>query len=203
MSRRQDKEKTTMNRILLALAAAATLSPLAAHAQNTTGSSTVTLTADVQKACVLGQPSSVTLNLSTLTGSDGRITTALAGAASAASTTINNAWCNAPSTLTVAAEPMNLGANAPAYSTPAGFARLVTYNASLTGWPSSVTVRPLGLDNSQTTNSTESGTPHAAELVLNISALAALNASGSAENPSAVLEAGSYAGQVVIGVAVQ
>jgi hypothetical protein len=43
----------------------------------------------------------------------------------------------------------------------------------------------------------------AAPLNLAISRLAALNAAGSAENTTAVLEAGAYSGSVVVSVSVQ
>ena len=188
-----------MNRKLLTalIASTALAAPLAAQAQD--ASSTVTINGDVEQACVIGQPTLVTLALGDLTGSDGRIAPALASANTAASTTIDNAWCNAPSTLSLDGSPLAL-TPAPAYSTPTGFARLVTYDATLSGWPTPLVDRPLNGDSAKTVDADGA---HASQLTLAISALEALDAGGTAPNTTAVLEAGGYEGQVVVSVAVQ
>src|SRR5690606_23865011 len=158
-------------------ASAALAVPLAAQAQS---SSTITINGDVEKACVIGQPTLTTLNIGDMTGADGRITPALAGASVAVSTTIDSAWCNAPSTLSLDGSPMAL-TPAPGYATPAGFARLVTYDATLTGWPTALVDRPLNGDAAKTTDASSA---HAAtpSLTLEISALEALDAAGTAPN---------------------
>jgi len=187
--------------LILALTASAALAaPQAAQAQTANESSTVTLTASVQKVCVIGEPAQSTLTIGDLTGPDGRITATLAGSATAVSTSIDNAWCNTPSTLSLNGAPMALTVT-PGYVTPNGFARLLTFDATLVGWPANIVDRPLVGDAAKTTSA---ATPHAASsLVLNISALEALNAGGTAANNGAVLEAGSYSGSVVIAVAAQ
>lgn len=179
------------------LASAALAAPLAAQAQD--ASSNIVINGEVDEACVIGDPALVTLSLGDLTGSDGRITPALASANTAASTTIDNAWCNAPSTLSLDGTPLALSP-APSYSTPAGFARLVTYDATLSGWPTPVVDRPLVGDAAK---SVDAAGAHASQLTLAISALEALNAGGTAANTTAVLEAGGYEGSVVVSVAVQ
>lgn len=188
-----------MNRKLLTalIASAALAAALAAQAQD--ASSTVTINGEVEEACVVGQPTEVTLALGDLTGSDGRITPALAGATAAASTEIETAWCNAPSTLSLDGAPMALSP-VPAYSTPSGFARLVTYDANLTGWSAALLDRPFIGDAAKTVDAANA---HAAPLELVISRLAALDAAGTAENALAVLEAGAYSGSVVVSVSVQ
>lgn len=190
-----------MNRkFAIALAATTVLAaPLAAQAQTTSGTSTVTINGSVEKACVIGQPTEVTLAINDMTGPDGRITAELASSAVSASTEIANAWCNAPSTLSLDGEPLALSPT-PSYGTPPGFARLVTYDATLTGWPSVVTDRPLIGDSAKTTDAAGA---HAQSLVLDISALEALDAGGVNANATAVLEAGGYSGSVVVSVAVQ
>lgn len=183
-----------MTRPIAALFAVAIVAaPFGAQAQD---SASITLSGEVSKTCVIGQPTEVTLNLNTMTGADGRITAALAGAAPSASTTIDNAWCNTPSTLSLNADPMAL-TQTPPYATPAGFSRLVTYDATLKGWPGVLVDRPFIGDSAKATSALA---PHAAQLTLEISALEALSAAGDAANPLAVLEAGNYSGSVVVSV---
>lgn len=185
-----------MNRkLFIALSTSAALAaPLAAQAQD---SATVHLSANVEEACVVGEPDDTTLNLGDLTGSDGRITTDLASVTTF-TTTIDTAWCNTPSKMTLSGDPMALTVT-PGYGTPAGFARLVTYDAELGGWPSSILIRPLLAD---TTDDASAGTAHASELELVISKLAAIDGSG-AESTTAVLEAGGYLGSLTISVAAE
>lgn len=188
-----------MNRkLLIALTASVALAaPAAAQAQ--TATSTANFGGTIEKACVIGDPSSVLLTIGDMTGSDGRITSTLAGSTAAATTDIQNAWCNTPSTMTLDGEPMAL-TDTPGYSTPSGFSRLVTYNATLSGWPTDLVDRPLVGSGVQTTTADNA---HAAVLQLVISNLAALNAAGAAEAPTNVLEAGGYAGSVTVAVSVQ
>jgi len=189
-----------MNRnLLIALTASAALAaPFAAQAQSSAGS-TVVINGNVDKACVIGQPTTVTLAIGNMTGSDGKITPALASANEAVSTDIASAWCNAPSTLSLDGAPMALSP-VPAYSTPSGFARLVTYDANLTGWSDPLLDRPLIGDAAKTVAAANA---HASPLELVISRLAALDAAGTTENAAAVLEAGAYSGSVVVSVSVQ
>lgn len=189
-----------MNRnLLIALTASAALAaPLAAQAQSS-ADSTVVINGNVDKACVIGQPTTVTLAIGDMTGSDGRITAALASSNEAVSTDIETAWCNAPSTLSLNGSPMALTPT-PGYATPAGFARLVTYDATLTGWPTLLVDRPINGDAAKTVDADGA---HASALLLEISALEALDAGGTAPNTTAVLEAGAYSGSVVVSVAVQ
>lgn len=188
-------------KLILALAATAALAaPMAAQAEN----SAVTINGAVQKACVIGTPDSITLVLGDMTGADGRISAAMASSAVSASTTIANAWCNAPSILTVDAEPLKLS-QTPGYDTPPGFARLVTYNAALQGWSGPVHDRPIV--GSAGTPVSAANAYASAGLTLQITTLEALDAAGTVgagSGPTApVLEAGAYSGVVVISVATQ
>ncbi|MBI1405005.1 MAG: hypothetical protein GC145_02640 [Caulobacter sp.] len=185
--------------IILALAATAAFSaPIAAMAQPVS----VTVSGDVSKACVIGQPASVTLALGDLTGSDGRIATSLASGTPSQATTIANAWCNAPSTLTLDGAPLTLSPT-PGYAVPDGFARQVTYDATLTGWSESKTDRPVVGDSGTVITAAGAYAATGDGLTLSISSLEALDASGTAANSTAVLEAGSYSGVVTITVATQ
>lgn len=184
-------------KLFVVLASGAVLAtPMAAVAQD---SATVTVLGTVQKTCVVGTPTAMTMDLGVLTGTDGRILPALAGNAPSATAEIQNAWCNTPSVLSLNADPMAL-IPTPAYSTPAGFARLITYDATLSGWPSDLLDRPTV--NSPAVTAPADG-PHASPLTLEIASLVALDAAGAAENSLAVIEAGGYAGSIVVSVAVQ
>ena len=186
-----------MKRIAFSLSAAALLAaPLAAQAQ-TTQSSTVNLAGDVVEACVLGNPDVAEMNLGDLTGDDGKLAADLRGA-NVASTIIPIAWCNTPSVISIDGSPMSL-VTTPAYSTPVGFARLITYTAALTGWDSALSDRPVSGDAAKTVASTEA---YAADpLGIEISALSTLDAAGTVEN-DVFLEAGAYSGTIVIGLTI-
>lgn len=188
-----------MKRIAFALTTAALLAaPLAAHAQ-AVQSSTVNLSGDVAEACVLGDPDVAEMNLGDLTGSDGKLTSALISAAISASTEIPIAWCNAPSVISIDATPLTL-VDTPAYATPAGFARLITYTAALTGWGTTLTDRPVVGDSAKTAAAPEARA--ADPLGIEVSSLSTLDAAGTAEN-SVFLEAGAYSATIVIGLTVQ
>ena len=186
-----------MKRIAFAITTAALLAaPLAAHAQSTQ-TSTVNLEGDVAEACVLGQPETVDLALGDLTGDDGKLGANLRGA-NVASTVIPIAWCNTPSVISINGEPMSL-VTPPAYSTPPGFARLITYTATVTGWESALFDRPVIGDAAKTDEALEA---YAADpLGIVISALSTLDAGGTIEN-DVFLEAGAYSGTIVIGLTV-
>ena len=188
-----------MKRIAFALTSAALLAaPLAAQAQ-TTQSSTVNLAGDVVEACVLGNPDVAEMNLGDLTGPDGKLTPALVSSAISASTFIPVAWCNAPSVISIDATPLAL-VNTPAYSTPVGFARLITYTAALTGWDSALSDRPVVGDSAKTAAALAA---HAADpLGIEVSSLSTLDAAGTVEN-SVFLEAGDYSATIVICLSVQ
>lgn len=201
MSRRRIEKASLMQQALAALIVASGLGlPATVFAEANSPSSTIELSGAVPKACVIGQPAAVTLALGALAGPDGRVSSTLASSSVSATTTISDAWCNAPSILSLNGEPMALS-SPPGYATPPGFARLVTYDANLSGWPSNLHDRPRIGDAAKTT--TADVAHGAANLTLKISSLAALNAAGTADDTSAVLEAGDYAGQVVIAVTVQ
>ena len=186
-----------MKRIAFAITAAALLaSPLAAQAQTQT--STVNLTGDVAKACVLGDPDVAEMNLGDLTDDTGRLNAALVSAAISASTSIPVAWCNAPSVITLNAAPMSL-VTPPGYATPTGFSRLITYTAALTGWSSALSDRPVVGDAAK---SVSAPAAHAADpLGIEVSLLSTLDAGGTVEN-TAFLEAGAYSATIVIGLSV-
>lgn len=187
-----------MKRIAFAVSAAALLAtPLAAHAQSATN--TINLSAEVEEACVLGDPDVAELNLGDLTGPDGRLSADKISAAVSGQTSIPVAWCNAPSVLSLDAAPLSL-VTPPAYSTPASFSRLVTYTAALTGWSSALSDRPIIGDAAKTVSAP--GAHAATPLGIEISTLATLNAAGSAEE-SAFLEAGAYSATIVISLSVQ
>lgn len=170
--------------------------PLAAQAQ--VASSSIILSGEVEKACVLGDPDVAELSLGDLTGDDGRLDPGLIGTAVIAQTNIPVAWCNAPSVMTLNAEPLSL-VSPPAYATPANFARLITFTANLDGWASALSDRPIIGDSAKEGAAL---TPHAADpLVIEISDLATLNAGGTVEQ-DAFLEAGAYSATIVIGLSV-
>lgn len=187
-----------MNRNYLFVLTACTALGGAMAAQAQDASSTISISGEVSEACLVGQPTTTTLNIVDLTGSDGRITPALASTAEAVSTDIETAWCNAPSILTLTGDPMALTVT-PSYGTPTGFARLIAYDATLSGWPSSIVVRPL---TTGTSDDTTADGAHQSPLELVISRLAAIDGAGS-ENAQSVLEAGGYAGSVTVSVSVQ
>ena len=163
-------------------------------------SAEIIVEANVSQACVLGNPSASELDLGDLTGPDGRLSTSLASSTPTVTTTIDVAYCNTPSTLSLDASPLGLDV-VPGYSTPAGFARLITYDATLTGWPSVLVDRPVVGDAAKTAQAVA---PHAATtLLLTISRLEALNAAGTSTNTAAIVEAGSYSGTIIIGITVQ
>jgi hypothetical protein len=183
-------------KLLIALTASAALAaPLAAQAQSTV---TAAVGGTVIKGCDMGDPTVATLEIGDLTGTDGRLLPALAGSQQF-TTTIEGAWCNAPSTLKLDGVPMGLTV-VPSYGAPSGFSRLVTYNATLTGWPDSLVYRPKLNTTAVTTGAVGA---RAASLLLAISNLAPLDAAGTVETPTNVLEAGSYAGSVTVSVSVQ
>lgn len=184
-----------MNRTIpFIVVAAFALTPLAAQAQVT-----VNLTGTVNEQCALGIPDLVVLNLMDLTGPDGRLTAELLSATPKVQTDIPNAWCNMPSTLKIEAAPLSQ-AVAPGYNTPAGFSRLLTFDAVLEGWPAEIRHRPL-LGSAAST--TSANTPHAHDLTLSIASLQTLNADGASEAAGLVVEAGAYSTEIVISVGAQ
>ena len=185
-------ESMTLTRTLLILGAAAAAlgAPAVASAQST---STINLNAQVDQQCMLGAPSSTTLDLGVLTGDDGRLDPAKTGAAILLETGIETAWCNTPSILKMEADPLTTVISA--YATPNGFSRQLTYDAVLTGWPTPATVRPLGPGGEM---SAGAGVPHAESLLLRISRLNTLNAGGVAETTGLYVEAGDYSGQITL-----
>jgi hypothetical protein len=142
------------------------------------------------------------VNLGDMTGTDGKLKPALTNSTSgspSAQTQISEAWCNSPSKLTIQADAMSQGANAPAYSTPAGFSRLITYNAEASGWPTNVIYRPA-----VTGAPVDSSAAGAllSPIDIKVYDLETLNAAGSAESAGLVVEAGSYAGTIQLTLAV-
>lgn len=184
-----------MNRFLALSALAVVASPGLALAQSAPSQS-VTVNGNVPQACVLGSPSSATLDLGVLTDGAGRLRSDLANAGVSASTTINSAWCNTPSTLTMTSSPLKL-ITTPSYATPTAFSRELTYTVNLTNWASAVTARPTIANTQTTVTSTQ---PHAAmPMDVQFSALAPL--SGASEVPTNFLEAGAYSAIVSITLA--
>ena len=176
--------------LIAAAAAAAFVAPAVASAQST---STINLNAQVDQQCMLGAPASTALDLGVLTGADGRLDASKTSAAVLVETEVDTAWCNTPSILKMEAQPLTTVISA--YSAPNGFSRQLTYDAVLTGWPTSATVRPLGAGGEA---EAPAGVPHAETLVLQISRLNTLNAGGVAETTGLYVEAGDYSGQVIL-----
>lgn len=187
----------TMTRNLLAVAAAVCTVcalPMTAHAQQ----SSINLTGEVTKQCMLGAPATATLALGDLTGSDGKLNAGLLNNAALLSTDISNAWCNAPAVLTVSATTMNQGTAAPAYDPPAGFSRHITYTAAIGGWVSPISYRPMSNSVALPTSSSQA---HAETLTITIGNLQTLNAGGTAEAAGQVVEAGNYSGTITLTLA--
>ena len=186
-------------RLIIALAGFTALAlPGVALAQE--ASQTVTLTAEVDEACVLGSPQLDNLPLGDLTGADGRLDPSKTGTTVLQTTAFLVAWCNTPSVLGLNAEPLAL-TSAPAYATPTNFSRLLTYDATLVGWPSDLVDRPTVGSAAQ---SLDADSPHAAPsdgLRLDISRLQTLNAAGTVETAGLALEAGTYSGTVTVTLA--
>lgn len=185
-----------MTRIIPAMAGLAILSlPALALAQEST---TVTVSAEVAEACVLGDPAATQLAITDLTDdANGRLDAALTGTTPVLTTTIANAWCNYPSTLTIDASPLSLQ-NPPAWPSPANFSRHVTYSATVSGWSSVLVDRPLNGDAAKEVVATSAHAAPSTGLEIAISDLETLNGVGTAENAGMVLEAGAYAGQIVL-----
>lgn len=187
----------TMKRLLIAASALALIAGQAHAAE----SQTIVINGNVVQACVLGAPSLATINLGDMTGADGKLTTALVSSTSASPSgqvNIPEAWCNSPSTLTISATSLDLTVT-PAYSTPAGFSRKLTYNAQASGWPTTIIYRPA--TNFSPTASAATGAL-LAPIDIKIYDLETLNAAGTGESPGLVLEAGSYAGTVQLTLSV-
>lgn len=185
-----------MKPTVLALVAAAALTmPALASAQS---SSTININGEVPKKCMLGAPASTELQLGTLTGADGRLDSSKTGSAVLQTTTISDAWCNTPSRLEVEAQPLVTVITG--YNTPAGFTRTVSYDALLEGWPAAMALRPFA---TAASDSTETSTAYANDLVLSISRLGAVAASGNSDDNSAFLEAGQYRGSVTVTLSVK
>ena len=101
--------------------------------------------------------------------------------------------------MTLDASPLSL-VTPPAYSTPVGFSRLITYTADLGGWFDALSDRPIVGDSAKSAPATAA---HAADpLEIEISELATLDAAGTTE-ADAFLEAGAYSATIVIGLSVQ
>lgn len=184
-----------MNRFLTLSALAVLASPGLAFAQSTESQS-VTINGNVPQACVLGTPTSATLNLGTLTDANGRLASNFASTTPSAQTTIDNAWCNTPSTLTMTSSPLTL-VNTPAYGIPTGFSRAITFDVNLTNWAAPVQARPMAPG---TTTPVTSSNPHAAmPMDVQFSRLAPI--SGTAEAPTNYLEAGAYSATISITLA--
>lgn len=181
-----------MKQFLITAAASLGALSLAATAQAQTAE--IQLQGNVDDECALGAPTQTVLDLGDLTGTDGRLTPTLKSSSVSASTTIASAWCNGPSVLSINAEPMDLEI-VPGYPSPSGFSRLITYTATVSGWPAAVVDRPVVGSGAQTT---PAGQARAEELLLEISELQTLNGAGSAEADGMVLEAGTYKGTVTI-----
>ncbi len=184
----------TMNRLLIAASA---LALFAGQAHAETASQAIVINGDVEEACVLGAPSQSTINLGDMTGADGKLTTALTSSTSASpagQVQIPEAWCNSPSTLAISATSLNLTATPP-YSTPAGFSRNITYNAQATGWPAPAIFRP-GTNVSPTQSAATAAL--LAPIDIKIYDLDTMDATGASESPGLVLEAGSYAGTILL-----
>lgn len=183
------------NLIFTLIAPVALLAPMAAQAQSTQ-SGTVSLTGDVDRACMIGAPTTPDLSFGNLTNS----TTGRVSNTNTLTTDIPIAWCNTPSLLKMTAKVMKL-ATEPTYTTPVGFSRLVTYDANLTGWPTALDQRPVAIEDAVST--TAAGAHAAAQgLKLTVSNVGSLDAAGATGNPLLVLEAGAYSGSVVIALAV-
>lgn len=102
---------------------------LAAPALADGNSTAITLTGNVDKACHIGSPSTLSVSLGNLANaSDGTLLTSIP----LSDTTISDSWCNTGSTIGVLATPLvALGySGAP----PSGFTKAVNYTAAASGW---------------------------------------------------------------------
>jgi hypothetical protein len=181
---------------LTAAAALLLLAPGAALAQ-TTASSEIDLSSTVTASCGVGAPSLTVLDLHELSGPDGRLDSSKRSSSTLASTTIADAWCNAPNKLTFGAKAMTLQ-EARTYAQPAYMARDITYDATLVGWgPFDWTRRPHTGDDSISLASSGPYATSSSGLVLNISKLETMTAAKT-EDSSLMLEAGHYKGTVTI-----
>jgi hypothetical protein len=185
-----------MKRILTILAVTAMAAPTAALAQTAGG--TINLEAEVDAVCKLTIVGDSELSLGVLADTaNGRLRSDLASSAPSVSTTLD-AWCNMPNTMTLTADVLLMPS--PGYTSPAGFARSIAYDASLVGWREALTYR-AGVATSDTTSDSDA---YASEpLTLNISGLTPLSGAGTGEDANAFLEAGTYTGEVRINLAAQ
>lgn len=186
-----------MNTKLILLPAMAALAvPGLSYAQTTEQTQTITVNGTVAPACTLGAPASATLDLGALTGTDGKLKSALTGTNAVVETSIANAWCNTPNKITLKSSPMTT--SAPTLVTPSNFAREIAFTATLGGWNAPVVNTALTADRSVEGLST---TPQAANpLTVSFSALTPVVAGVvKADN---FIVAGSYSATVTITLAV-
>ena len=160
--------------------------------------SEINVSANVLKACGLGTPDQTFLDLGDLTGPDGKLASSKTGSAVLASTTIANAWCNAPHSVKMQAVPMLLQGTKP-YGQPVYMTRAITYDATLQGWPAELVRRPRTGDDDVQINFAGAYAP-AGGLVLKVARLNSLTAN-RAEQTGLMLEAGTYKGTVTITLA--
>lgn len=182
-----------MKPVILLLAAAALAVPGLALAE----SQTVTVNGSVAKACVLGAPANATLNIGALTNASGQLRPELTGSTPAVQTTIASAWCNTPSVMSVKASPLTMVAT-PSFPQQPGFARSVTYTATISNWSAPLTNRPLAADNSVSVNAAgaQAATPSLGIAFSNLAPLV-----GGSEDANALIEAGNYSTTIQITLA--
>lgn len=183
------------HRFKLVIAGVALLAvPGVALAQS--ASNQVTLSSTVTGACGLGAPDTTPINLQDLTGPDGLLDPAKTGTTVLGTSTIADAWCNSPHTLSLESSAMTLQESR-AYAQPAYMARRVTFDARLVGWPFTAIIRPRN-DNDRTTLEVPGAyAAPAPGLRLQISRLQTLSLTNT-EQPNLMLENGSYLGTVTI-----
>lgn len=170
--------------------------PGAAQAQ---ASQEILLNSTVQQSCGMGAPTTTRIDLLDLTGPGGTLDPAKTGSAVLGSSTIADAWCNAPHKITISSTAMTLQRSV-AYAQPSYMARRVTFDADLVGWYVDTSIRPHNDNDSFTINVPHAFAAGPSGLRLNISNLETLNISNT-EVPELMLEHGSYLGTVTIKLA--
>lgn len=191
------KSKLTTLAVLSAMAL-----PAIAYAQ-ASPSSTVNITAEVDKLCVF-DASSAAIDFGMLSNSTGLLNTGLSQDVS-----IANVWCNTGSTLTIEATALtHEKVGTFGYALPAAFARYVGFTTTVEGWSAPLTAThsasPIAAPASPVTTTSAFATPSTGLVVrvANLVPLAGENGTGGG-NASLALEAGQYAGSVKLTLTAQ
>ncbi len=190
------------HRILMMAGIAALAAPGFAHADD--AAPQVDINGTVGEACGMGSPQAAVIDLHDLTGPNGALKASLLSDAVSGSTVIDDAWCNAPHTLTLQATKMTL-VTPPTHNQPDYMSRELIYRATLRNWApgQSIGVRINGGNDTTEAGFDAARAAQTPGLTLEISKLGALSKAGGEDNTLMLETAGdgTYRGLVTITLA--